>query len=234
VTQQVPAFIFARGGSKGLPGKNVRPLRGRPLLAHAIVAARAARCVSKVVVSTDDAEIAAVARAWGAEVPFMRPAELASDESPEWLAWRHALTEMDRRAEPVEIFLSVPATAPLRQPIDIEACYDKLLTGGADVVITVTPAARSPYFNMVTLDRSGTAQLVIPPKGAISRRQDAPAVFDMTTVCYVARAPFVMSAGGIFEGRVAAVVVPPERAIDIDTELDLRIAEALLREGVAC
>ena len=96
-----------------------------------------------------------------------------------------------------------------------------------DVVLTVTPAARNPYFNMVTLAPDGRAQLVIPPEKAVHRRQSAPAVFDITTVCYVVRPAFLKTAGGLFDGRVGAVTVPYERSIDIDTETDLRVAEAL-------
>lgn len=219
-------FVFARGGSKGVPGKNLRQLAGKPLLAHAIAAAKATRCISRVVVSTDDPAIAEAAREWGGEVPFLRPAELAGDQSPEWLAWQHAIRAV-RAETPFDVFVSVPTTAPLRAPQDIEACVDRLGKGGVDIVVTVTPASRSPYFNMVTLAADGAAALVIPPAATVHNRQAAPPVFDMTTVCYAARADFVLAAGGIFDGRVGAVVVPRERALDIDSELDLEIAACL-------
>jgi CMP-N-acetylneuraminic acid synthetase len=223
------AFIFARGGSKGLPGKNIRPLAGKPLIAWSIEHALAVKRIERVIVSTDSTEIADVARAYGAEVPFMRPAELARDDSPEWLAWRHALNFVrDTAGALPEVMVSVPATAPLRQPVDIENCLDNFAQGGADMVITVTDAHRSPYFNMVKTNPDGTVSLVIPPAGAIARRQDAPVVFDMATVAYVIKPDFVMLHQTTFEGRVRAVHVPPERAIDIDTLLDFRIAECLL------
>ena len=223
-TPRIIGFIFARGGSKGLPGKNIAPLGGKPLIAHAIEAARKSRTVERVVVSTDDAEIARVAAEWGADVPFMRPAELARDDTPEWLAWRHALSQV----EPLDVFVCIPATSPLRAAADIDACVDKYLEGGFDVVLTVTEAVRNPYFNMVTLDDGGAARLVIPPKGPVVRRQDAPRVFDVTTVCYAARPEFIRTADGIFEGRVGAVEIPRERAADIDTPLDLEIARVMM------
>lgn len=224
------AFIFARGGSKGLPGKNIRPLAGKPLIAWSIEHAQAVSRIDRVIVSTDSEEIARVARDYGAEVPFARPAELATDQSPEWLVWRHALKYLlDSEHSLPEIMVSVPTTAPLRLPIDIENCLDKYDNSDADMVITVTEAHRSPYFNMVKTHADGTAGLVIPPDTAVARRQDAPAVFDMATVAYVARPEFVMRRSGIFEGRVLAVNVPKERAIDIDTLLDFQIAECLLQ-----
>lgn len=223
------AFIFARGGSKGLPGKNIRPLGGKPLIAWSIGHALAVQRIERVIVSTDSEEIATVAREYGAEAPFIRPAELARDDSPEWLAWRHALNYLlDTNGALPEAMVSVPATAPMRLPSDIENCLDEYEKGDADMVITVTDAHRSPYFNMVKANADGTVGLVIPPQSSIARRQDAPAVFDMATVAYVARSAFVMTHNATFDGRVRSVHVPTERAIDIDTLLDFQIAECLL------
>jgi N-acylneuraminate cytidylyltransferase len=229
----IVAFIFARGGSKGLPGKNIRPLRGKPLIAWSIDHALAVPRISRVIVSTDSEEIAAVARAHGAEVPFMRPAELARDDSPEWLAWRHALRHLQATHHALpQAMVSLPATAPLRVADDIDRCLDLYARGDSDVVITVTEAHRSPYFNMVSERADGTVGLVIPPPAAVTRRQDAPVVFDMATVAYVARPAFVLEQSGLFEGRVRAVTIPPERAIDIDTLYDFRLAEFLMQSGV--
>ena len=229
----VVAFIFARGGSKGLPGKNLRPLLGLSLLERAIAHAQAVNRIQRVVVSTDSLEIADLARKAGAEVPFMRPAELAKDDSPEWLAWRHALqflhTTEGRRPR---IMVSVPTTAPLRFPQDLDQCLDTFDSGDCECVVTVSDAHRNPYFNMVRLDDVGHASIVIPPSLNVSRRQDAPVVFDMATVAYVASSEFVMRAQGIFEGRVKTVLIPQHRAIDIDTLRDFELAEfELKRQG---
>lgn len=223
------AFIFARGGSKGLPGKNIRLLGGKPLIAWSIEHALAVKRIVRVIVSTDSEEIAAVARNYGAEVPFIRPAELASDDSSEWLAWRHALNYLrETTGELPEVMVSVPTTAPLRLVLDIENCLDEFEKGDADMVITVTDANRSPYFNMIKELQDGTVGLVIPPDGSIIRRQDVPVVYDMTTVAYVARPEFVMSRNGTFEGIVRHVYIPLERALDIDTPLDFKVAECLI------
>lgn len=231
VTPAVPAFIFARGGSKGVLRKNIRPVAGKPLIAWSIEAARKSRFVTRVIVSTDDEEIAGIARAHGAEVPFMRPAELAGDAAPEWLAWRHALKHFGCSATdgPLDVFLSVPATAPLRLPQDLDRCIETLLGTDADAVVTVRPAARHPSFNMLTLDSCGHARIAMPLH-AITRRQDAPTVYDMTTVAYAVDPTFIFRSEGLFDGIVRTIQIPEERALDIDSEWDLKIADLVLRE----
>ena len=223
------ALIFARGGSKGLPNKNTRLLGDLPLIAWSIKHALSINRIERVIVSTDSEEIAEVARKYGAETPFIRPPELAKDDTPEWLAWRHALNYFaQENGQLPEIMISIPPTAPLRMPIDIENCLDEYEKGDADAVITITEAHRNPYFNMVKEKKDGTVALVIAPEENLSRRQDSPIVYDLTTVCYVLNPKFVMNCNALFEGRVKAVHIPKERAIDIDALLDFQIAECLL------
>ncbi|NOT22162.1 MAG: acylneuraminate cytidylyltransferase family protein [Nitrospiraceae bacterium] len=227
---RIVALICARGGSKGLPGKNVRLLAGRPLIAWAIDQARAVKQIGRTIVSTDFEDIARVARDAGAEVPFLRPAELAQDNSPEWLVWRHALTYLKQSEGTYpDALIVVPTTAPLRAVTDLERCLAEYEKGEVDMVITVTDAHRSPYFNMVRTHDDGTVGLVIPPTSTVVRRQDAPIVFDMTTVAYVAKPEFVMTRNGIFEGKVRSVYVPVQRALDIDSPLDFSVAECLIQ-----
>lgn len=226
----VVAVIPARGGSKGVPRKNIRPLAGKPLIAYAIETALASNLIDRVIVSTDDGEIAETSRRCGAEVPFIRPRELATDDSPEWLTWRHAILTLEEEdgESSMAVFVCVPPTSPLRSVEDVDSCIRTLMDSDADLVITVKEASRNPYFNMVTLNNDGYAELVIRPQSNIHRRQDAPRVYDMTTVAYAARPEFIKGADSIFEGRVKAVVVPSERALDIDAELDFQFAEFLL------
>lgn len=225
------AFVFARAGSKGLPRKNLLPLRGKPLIAWAIEQAKAVSCINRVVVSTDSEEIADIARSFGAETPFLRPAELASDDSSEWSAWQHALNYLlQEEGRLPDVMVSVPATAPLRISDDIERCIEEFNQSKADVVVTVSESYRSPYFNMVQRQVDGTVKLVIPPSDSISRRQDVPLTYDMATVAYVACPLFVLNTTGMFEGVVRSITVPPERAIDVDTPFDFRLAEYLMGE----
>jgi CMP-N-acetylneuraminic acid synthetase len=223
------ALIFARGGSKGLPGKNTRLLGDKPLIAWSIELALGVNRIDRVIVSTDSEEIATISKEFGAEVPFMRPKELATDTSSEWNSWKHALQYLQETSGAMpEIMVSIPAVAPLRSAIDIDNCLDEYAKGCSDIVITVTEAHRSPYFNMVKTNLEGSYSLVDSSFSSLNRRQDTPIVYDMTTVCYVANSEFVMSHNSIFEGRVGAVHVPIERAIDIDTYLDFQFAEYLL------
>ena len=225
-------LICARGGSKGLPGKNIKPLNGIPLIGWSINIAKQIDRVSRIIVSTDSEEIAKVALKYGAEVPFMRPKELAQDDSPEWLVWRHAIKYVEsHEGEDIDAIVVLPVTAPLRSVKDVDTCIDLFEEGGVDSVITVSEANRSPYFNMTVNDDSGYASLVISPENQIIRRQDAPEVFDMTTVAYVVNTNAVKLSNGVFKGKVKSIVIPQERSIDIDTLLDFKIAECLILNG---
>ncbi len=221
--------VFARGGSKGVPQKNIRLLCGKPLIAYAVETARAVKGIRDVIVSTDDEKIAGVARQYGAHVPFMRPVELASDTASEILAWKHAVKEYARvTGEVVDVLVSVPATSPLREVMDVQHCLDRLLSTDADLVLCVSEPRRNPYFNMVRLDMDGNARIVMDGAG-VTRRQDAPLVFDVTTVAYAVRVPFLLSCARIWDGKVKVVEVPGERALDIDTPVDFEQAEFFMR-----
>jgi CMP-N-acetylneuraminic acid synthetase len=224
MTKRTFAFIFARGGSKGLPGKNIKELGGIPLLAHGIRLAQAMNRVERVFVSTDDAQISAVATQFGADV-IDRPKALATDTASEWMAWQHAIQYVRALGLDFDIFLSLPATSPLRNEQDVANCLDAL-QADTDVVITVTPSARSPYFNMVSIDATGLAHVVMAT-AEFERRQEVPPVYDITTVAYVARPDFILTHGRLFEGRVRTVTVPKERAVDIDDDYDYKLAQIL-------
>ena len=229
MSNPVVAFVFARGGSKGVPRKNIRPFMGEPLIARAIRTAQESVVIDRVVVSTDDEEIADVARRYGAEVPFLRPSELAADDSSEFLAWKHAIAAVRAAGQEMDVFVSVPCTSPLRSVDDVDACIRTLQAGGADLVLTVTPARRHPMFNMVTIGEDGLVRIVNPPASPIRCRQDAPPVFDVCTVAYAATPSFVLGARDLLGGRTRAVVVPPERSLDIDTEFDFFLAEIVAK-----
>jgi N-acylneuraminate cytidylyltransferase len=223
------AFVFARGGSKGLPGKNLLPIAGHPMLAHGIRIAQQISEIASIFVSTDCHRIAEAGTAYGAEI-IMRPAHLASDTAPEWLAWQHAIKSAQAKYGAFDCFLSLPPTAPCRSVDDVRRCLDAL-TPDTDLVLTTTPSHRSPWFNMV-MERSDGCLELIKSGDRINRRQDAPACFDIATAAYAAHPAFVLSATSIWDGRIRGVEIPSERAIDIDTPADYAIARFLKEEYI--
>ena len=227
----IVAFIFARGGSKGFPNKNIKILNGKPLIAWSIEHAKAVNRIDRVIVSTDSEEIAEIAREYGAEVPFIRPVNLATDESPEWLSWQHGLKYLKSSDGCLpDLMLSVPTTAPLRDVEDINKVIDEYQGNKTDIVITVTESYRSPFFNIVKKGPDGYVDLFISSEKDLSRRQDCPKTFDITTVAYAAKPSFVLEKKNMFEGRVRQVVLPKERSIDIDTLLDFELAEYIFKK----
>ena len=230
---KVICFIFARGGSKGVPGKNIKLLGGRPLIAYSINLAKKSSKISEIIISTDDPQIAAIGVSEGAEVPFFRPANLSSDDASEWEAWQHAIDWYQKNRGHFDFFISLPTTSPFRNLSDIESCLSLIINdSSADIVITVTESKRSPYFNMVKKENNNFVRIVIPRDKYIIRRQDVPETFDITTVAYVARPDFILNSKGIFDGNVRAVKIPAERAIDIDSLFDFEIAEALIKNKI--
>lgn len=222
------AFIFARGGSKGLPSKNVRMLNGKTLLQRSIDLAHQCEFIDEVYVSTDDEAIAAEAEKHGAQL-IQRPPSLATDTASEWLAWQHAIEQIKAA---FDVFVSLPTTAPLRIKKDVSDCVQLLESPGRpDIVLTMSPACRSPYFNMVKQTESGVE--LVCNNARFKRRQDAPHVYDLTTVAYATRPAYIRNSSNLFAGRVDAVIVPKERALDIDDAYDLEIAEFLIRKREA-
>ena len=224
-------LICARGGSKGIPFKNIRDLGGQPLIAWSIETANRCRFIDRIVVSTDSERIADVARYFGADVPFMRPATLAGDNSPEWPVWQHALREIEKSDyfEP-DYLIVLPPTSPFRSVTNIKKGIEQFYEGDTDIVISIRESGRNPYFNMVELNPEGFAQLCKQSDKMITRRQNAPRVFDMTTVLYVSSREFILNSKGAFDGRVKAITIPDIRAMDIDTEMDLKFSEFLISE----
>lgn len=222
-----PCFIFARGGSKGLPGKNIREIAGRPLICWSIDAARDSGRFSRIIVSTDSPEIADVARGCGAEVPYLRPSHLAEDSSPEVESWRHAISEYREIVGHLPpLFVSLPTTSPTRSVADVHAALDLAFDRSPDLVVAVTPSHRSPFFNVLVED--GDHLRLFDSSVKVTRRQDAPSTWDLTTVIYVARPEHVLTCDRLLDGTTMGVVVPKERAVDIDDEWDFALAEAIL------
>ena len=215
-------LIPARGGSKSVPRKNVRDLAGKPVIVWTIEAALACPTLDRVVVSTDDEEIARIARSHGADVPFMRPAGLALDDTPDLPVYRHVLAELG--AAPRVVAWLRP-TAPLRTADDIAAALGLLDQTGADCVRSICLAEHHPSW-MVTLDGDR-----LEPLGDVARyfrRQELPPVYRLNGAVDVVRCAAVPPEGPLFAGDVRGYAMPAERSVDLDSELDFVLAEALL------
>jgi len=223
--------ICARGGSKGIPGKNVRPLLGKPLIAHSIEQARACGLFAAIAVSSDSQEILEVSQRAGADVLVSRPAELATDAAAKVPAIRHCLESAERRlGRSFAIFADLDATSPLRLPQDIVGAVRMLEEHGASSVITGAAARRSPYFNLVEVDARGIARLSKQTGRPIERRQDAPRCYDMNASIYVWNRDAFLRRPAVFYDDTLLFEMPPERSIDIDSELDFEIVEMLLQK----
>jgi len=223
----INCFIFARGGSKGLPRKNIKELCGEPLIAYSIKLAIKSDFFQNIFVSTDDSEIEKVSKQYGAKV-IKRPGYLSTDNSPEIDSWKHAIDYVERNYGNFDEFVSLPATSPLRNKEDIHNAILKRRQDSADICISITESGRSPYFNMVEIDNEGKLGLVIPSGANYTRRQDCPKVYDITTSVYSSTTDYIKKTKALLDGKISYIKIPKERAIDIDDIYDFCFAEAIL------
>lgn len=225
----IVAGVFARGGSKGVPNKNLRIVGGQSLIQRAVVQAKQARHVTRVLCSTDSPQIADVARRFGAEVPWLRPAELAQDTSREWDSWCHMVKYLREQGDNPRYLMAVPCVAPLRTLDDLNKCTDLAASSDADVIMAVSDAHKNPWFNMVTIDdATQQVRLVNEPAQRIYNRQAAPQVYDVSTVAFIIKCDYLLTATSIYDGETRAVVLPKTHCVDIDMEDDIAYAEFLL------
>jgi CMP-N,N'-diacetyllegionaminic acid synthase len=221
------ATICARGGSVGVPGKNIRTLLGKPLIAYTIEQALACGDIDHVYVSTDSPVIAEIARTFGARVPFVRPAELATHTAPKLPVIRHLVENVEKSGVRVTRIVDLDPTSPLRDPSDIAACL-ALLDEQTDVVITGYESEKNPYFNMVEGRADGGVGLVKNPSSEITARQSAPKVYAMNASIYVWHRRTLSK--GLWDGFARLHIMPRARSIDVDSELDFKLVELLMKE----
>lgn len=222
-------LIPARGGSKGIPGKNIKPLAGKPLICHAIDCARKFADDKDICLSTDSEEIKKTAEDYGLTVPFLRPAELARDNSGSYEVMLHALDFYEKRGIHYDRLVLIQPTSPLRTAEDVARAME-LYTPEADMVVTVCEAATNPYYNAFETDPEGYLH-ISKGEGLFTRRQDAPKVWEYNGAVYVINTDSLRrSPLGSFRRRIPAVM-PRERSLDLDTPLDWMMAESLLTAG---
>ena len=224
--------ISARGGSRGLAGKNVRPMVGKPLIAWSIEQALATPEIDRVVVSTDSEDIAAIARAAGAETPFLRPAHLATTTAGKFDVFKHGLVACEAHyGETFEFYLDLDCTNPLRDVSDISACiaqFRQRRTAGVEGVFTICAARKNPYFNLLECDESGALRVSKTLPGRIVRRQDAPAVYEHVASIYVLAPEYIRRATHLLDGHTEGYDIGNEKSLDVDSEFDFELIEYLM------
>jgi len=224
--KRIVCIIPARGGSEGLPGKNIKMFLDKPLIVHTIEQAKKSKLIDRVIVSTDDKKIASISKKYSAEVPFIRPKFLAQDKSSTMDVLLHAIEWLKKDSYPFDILVLLHATAPLRAVEDINNCIKLLFNKNVTNVFSVTEAHRNPYFNMVEVVR-GKVRLV---KGSrFSSRQQAPKVYDMNASIYVWWRDVFNNKKIIFLKNSCVYVMPKERSVDIDDNIDFKMAEMLIK-----
>lgn len=219
------AIIPARGGSKGIPRKNIKPLAGKPLIGWTIDVAKQALCIDNIIVSTEDEEIASVARAFGANVPFMRPAELAADETPAIAPILHAI---DKFSDYDWVLLLQP-TSPLRTHADIEAIWQLCQNLDAPSAVAVCETDNHPYW-MYQFDPINRIKPVIEGRPHVTRRQDLPPTYALNGALYLARTDWLLEQQSFIGQETLGYIMPLERSVDLDTPHDWYWAEFLIEQ----
>ena len=228
----ITCVIGARGGSQGVPGKNIRPLLGKPLIGWSIEQALSCDLIRRVVVSTDSEAIAEAARSFGAEVPFLRPPELATSTAGKWGVWQHALEAIDAHYpdEPIDLYVDLDCTSPLRDVSDISAAIEQFQASpGVDAVFSVCEARKNPYFNMLELE-DGRLRICKALPAPIVRRQDAPEVFEHVASIYVLSPGYLRRGTGLLSGFTQGYDIGPDKSLDVDSEFDFELVEYLMRK----
>jgi CMP-N,N'-diacetyllegionaminic acid synthase len=226
--------ICARGGSKGVSNKNIKLLHGKPLIAHTIEQALNTKLINRVVVSTDSEEIVNIAKRHGAEVPFIRPSDLATDYTPKLPVIQHAVEYcIKNMGFGPDYVVDLDPTSPLRTIKDIENCINLIKSNSnCDSVITGYRSNKNPYFNMVETGKDGFAKLCKQADVQITDRQSAPIVFAMNASIYVWKTEILLNQNNILSGRVKLVEMPEGRSIDIDSEVDFKLVELIMKENM--
>jgi len=230
VPLKVLGVVVARGGSKGIPRKNVALLAGKPLLAYTATAARQAKRLSRLILSTDDEEIAAVGRRFGLEVPFMRPPLLALDDTPAIAVLQHVVRELEAEGQRFDAVFTLQPTTPLRRPEDIDGAIELLERTGADSVISFIEVGDKHPARMKFLDPQG--RVVDPPFAELTegqRRQDLPKLYLREGSVYVTRRDVLINEHSLQGRDCRAWIVPADRACNIDEPFDWVIADMLVR-----
>ncbi len=228
------ALITARGGSKSIPKKNIAPVAGKPLITWSIGTAKSVSAIQRVVVSTDDEEIAEISRQWGAELPFRRPEDLARDHSPHIPVLEHAINWFaDNQGVHFEYLLLLQPTSPLLIAEDIKAAIEIAVEKNADSVVSVCETFSHPFF-LKTIDASGRLHDYGLRPAGYQRKQVIPPVYFENGAIYLVRCDVLMKTGTLFPPETYPYIMPQERSLQIDKPWDLYLANLILNDKKRC
>lgn len=227
---RILALIPARGGSKGIPGKNIRDLNGKPLIAYTVCAARNSKYIDKVVVSTDSQEIASVAQKYGAEIPFLRPAELATDTSKSIDSMIHCIKSLSKMGENFDTVLLLQPTSPLRDSMDIDAAIETFYRYGGEGLVSVSAVDDHPIL-IRSLNEKGELRNLLN-QGSTYRRQDMPRFYRVNGAIYIYSSTEILKGISLNDGRIP-YIMEKKHSVDIDSLSDFYLADYYLKETVA-
>ena len=226
--KKILGIICVRSGSKGIKNKNLLKINGKTLLEIAISQAKKSKIIDKLIVSTDSSEMIKIAKKEKVEVPFVRPHYLSKDNSKEWDVWRHALNFLKQKLDyKADILVSIPVTSPIRTFKDIDKCIKEFKKNMNKPLITVSESKRNPFFNMVKENKNKIFKLVINKK-KFSRRQDAPKVYDVSTIAFVVSRKHIFKYDHLYSNGVRILKFDSEKSLDIDNLHDYKLAKMYL------
>ena len=223
--------ICARGGSKGVKNKNIKEINNKPLIAYTIEQAKESKMFEHIVVSTDSNDIAKISKEYGAEVFFKRSQEMSNDTAGKLNVIKDAFVRSEKYYNTkFDYLIDLDATAPLRDTKDIQQSFQQFIDNNNDNLITAMPSRRSPYFNLVEIDDNNKIHLSKILDNKILRRQDAPKSYDMNASIYIWKREIILKEESLFLDKTGLYIMPEDRSIDIDSELDFKFVEFIMRE----
>tara|TARA_B100001057_G_scaffold500758_1_gene617630 strand:+ start:6118 stop:6813 length:696 start_codon:yes stop_codon:yes gene_type:complete len=229
--KKIICLICARGGSKGIKNKNIKFFFKKHLIEWTFKIAKSIKIFNNIYLSSDSKKIIKIAKKYKIDVPFIRPSKLARDKTKEIYVWKHMLKFLKKTKNYPDILVVLPPTAPLRERKHVIYAINKFIKDKSDALITVKDPENNPYFNMVQVKKNNFVK-IINDKKRFYRRQDAPIVFSMSTICFVLKPDFILKNKNIFDGKVSIAKFEKKYSLDIDDKFDFKIAELIKKNKV--
>ena len=229
--KKIICLICARGGSKEIKNKNIKFFFKKHLIEWTFKIAKSIKIFNNIYLSSDSKKIIKIAKKYKIDVPFIRPSKLARDNTKEIYVWKHMLKFLKKNKNYPDILVVLPPTSPLRKKKHVIYAINKFIKDKSDALITVKDPENNPYFNMVQIKKNNFVK-IINDKKRFYRRQDAPIVFSMSTICFVLKPDFILKNKNIFDGKVSIAKFEKKYSVDIDDKFDFKIAELIKKNKI--